>query len=60
MTIFTQLASVEIEERRLDDNDYVVLLAAFLGAGHQSTTSAMASLVYEVWAESHTAAIGST
>lgn len=45
----TQLASVEIEGRRLDDNDYVVLLAAFLGAGHHSTTSAMASLVYEVF-----------
>ena len=47
----TQLASVEIEGRCLDDNDYVVLLAAFLGAGHHSTTSAMASLVYEVFSK---------
>lgn len=49
----TQLASVEIEGRRLDDNDYVVLLAAFLGAGHHSTTSAMASLAYEVFSKPH-------
>lgn len=45
----TQLASVEVEGRRLDDNDFVVLLSAFLGAGHHSTTSAMSSLVYEVF-----------
>jgi cytochrome P450 len=45
----TRLASVEVEDRALDDNDYVVLLAAFLGAGHHSTTSAIASLVYEVF-----------
>ena len=44
----TRLAGMEIEGRPLDDNDYVVLLAAFLGAGHHSTTSAMASLFYEV------------
>jgi len=47
----TRLASVEVEGRPLDDNDYVVLLAAFLGAGHHSTTSAMASLVYEVFSK---------
>ena len=41
----THLATAEVEGRRLDDNDYVVLLAAFLGAGHHSTTSAMASLI---------------
>jgi cytochrome P450 len=45
----TRLALVEVDGRPLDDNDYVVLLAAFLGAGHHSTTSAMASLVYEVF-----------
>ncbi len=45
----TQLASMEVEGRALDDNDYVVLLSAFLGAGHHSTTSAMASLIYEVF-----------
>jgi cytochrome P450 len=45
----TRLAGVQIEGRSLDDNDYVVLLAAFLGAGHHSTTSAMASLIYEVF-----------
>ena len=41
----SQLASVEVEGRQLDDADYVGLLAAFLGAGHHSTTSAMASLI---------------
>ncbi|MGV3768632.1 MAG: cytochrome P450 [Sphingobium phenoxybenzoativorans] len=45
----TSLADVEVEGRPLDDNDYVVLLSAFLGAGHHSTTSAMASLIYEVF-----------
>lgn len=45
----THLASMQVEGRLLDDNDYVVLLAAFLGAGHHSTTSAMASLIYEVF-----------
>jgi cytochrome P450 len=45
----THLAGIEIEGRRLDDNDYVVLMAAFLGAGHHSTTSAMASLVNEIF-----------
>jgi cytochrome P450 len=45
----TQVANLEIEGRRLDDNDLVVLMAAFLGAGHHSTTSAMTSLVYEVF-----------
>jgi cytochrome P450 len=40
---------VEVEERQLDDADYVGLMAAFLGAGHHSTTSAMASLVNEVF-----------
>lgn len=47
----TYLASVEVEGRELDDDDYVVLLAAFLGAGHHSTTSAMASLIYEVFSD---------
>jgi cytochrome P450 len=45
----TRLANAEVEGRRLDDNDFVVLLAAFLGAGHHSTTSAMASLINEVF-----------
>jgi cytochrome P450 len=45
----TRLAGMKIEGRALDDDDYVVLLAAFLGAGHHSTTSAMASLIYEVF-----------
>jgi cytochrome P450 len=47
----TRLASMQVEGRALDDNDYVVLLAAFLGAGHHSTTSAMASLIYEVFSK---------
>lgn len=45
----TYLAGIEVEGRKLDDDDYVVLLAAFLGAGHHSTTSAMASMIYEVF-----------
>jgi cytochrome P450 len=45
----TQLASMQVEGKYLDDEDYVVLLAAFLGAGHHSTTSAMASLINEVF-----------
>lgn len=45
----TSLADVKVEGRSLDDNDYVVLLAAFLGAGHHSTTSAIASLISEVF-----------
>ncbi|MBS1678261.1 MAG: cytochrome P450 [Actinobacteria bacterium] len=45
----TYLANVEVEGRKLDDDDYVVLLAAFLGAGHHSTTSAMSSLIFEVF-----------
>ncbi|HEY0315697.1 MAG TPA: cytochrome P450 [Sphingomonas sp.] len=44
------LADMQVEGRKLDDEDYVVLMAAFLGAGHHSTTSALASLVYEVFA----------
>ncbi len=47
----TQLASLEVEGRALDDADYVGLMAAFLGAGHHSTTSAMASLIYEVFSK---------
>jgi cytochrome P450 len=45
----THLSTVEVEGRPLDDADYVGLMAAFLGAGHHSTTSAMASLIYEVF-----------
>jgi cytochrome P450 len=47
----TQLVSMEVEGRRLDDDDYVVLLAAFLGAGHHSTTSAIASLIFRVFSD---------
>jgi cytochrome P450 len=43
------LADMTVEGRALDDEDYVVLLAAFLGAGHHSTTSALASMIYEVF-----------
>lgn len=45
----TRLAELEVEGRKLDDDDYVVLFAAFLGAGHHSTTSAMASLIWAVF-----------
>ncbi|MEJ2861737.1 cytochrome P450 [Actinomycetospora flava] len=45
----TEVAHAEVEGRTLDDDDLVVLLAAFLGAGHHSTTSGISSLVYEVF-----------
>ncbi len=45
----TSLANVQVEGRPLDDDDYVVLFAAFLGAGHHSTTSAIASMVSEIF-----------
>ncbi|WP_236796059.1 cytochrome P450 [Amycolatopsis sp. GM8] len=45
----TELGQADVEGRRLDDDDLVVLLAAFLGAGHHSTTSAMSSLIREVF-----------
>ena len=45
----TQVAQLEIEGRAVDDDDMVGLMAAFLGAGHHSTTSAMTSLVNEVF-----------
>ncbi len=47
----TRLASVVVDGLPLDDDDYVVLLAAFLGAGHHSTTSAMTTLIYEVFSD---------
>lgn len=45
----TYLSCLEVEGRQLNDEDYVVLLAAFLGAGHHSTTSAMASSIWEIF-----------
>lgn len=45
----SSLADMTVEGRSLDDDDYVVLLAAFLGAGHHSTTSALASMIYEIF-----------
>ncbi|HEX7781599.1 MAG TPA: cytochrome P450 [Sphingobium sp.] len=45
----SSLADMTVEGRSLDDEDYVVLLAAFLGAGHHSTTSALASMIYEIF-----------
>jgi cytochrome P450 len=47
----TALSTMEVEGRKLDDADYVGLLAAFLGAGHHSTTSAMASLIWAVFSD---------
>lgn len=48
----TYLANVEVEGRRLGDDDYAGLMLAFLGAGHHSTTAAMSSVVYEVFSDS--------
>ena len=47
----TYLSTVEVEDRELGPEDYVVLLGAFLGAGHHSTTSAMSSAIYEVFGD---------
>lgn len=45
----TRLAGAVVEGLPLDDDDYVVLLAAFLGAGHHSTTAGMTTLIYHVF-----------
>ncbi|PXA83920.1 cytochrome P450 [Nostoc sp. 3335mG] len=45
----TRLAGMSVEGRMLDDGDLVGLMAAFLGAGHHSTTSALASMIHEVF-----------
>lgn len=45
----SSLVGMTVEGRVLDDEDYVVLLAAFLGAGHHSTTSALASMIFEIF-----------
>ncbi|AUW58108.1 cytochrome P450 [Sphingobium sp. SCG-1] len=47
----TSLVGLEVEGRALDDDDFVVLFAAFLGAGHHSTSSAMASLIWAVFSD---------
>lgn len=44
----THLATIEVEGKPLADEDCVVLMTGFLGAGHHSTTSAIASLIMEV------------
>jgi cytochrome P450 len=45
----TYLTTVEVEGRELNDDDYLGMVTSFLGAGHHSTTSAMSSLIYEVF-----------
>jgi cytochrome P450 len=47
----SSLAGMTVEGRTLDDEDHVVLMAAFLGAGHHSTTSALASMIYEIFVD---------
>ena len=42
------LATVEVEGKPLTEEQYIVLLGAFMGAGHHTTTSAITSMVYEV------------
>ena len=44
----TRLATMEVGGRPLGDKDYMLLMMAFLGAGHHSTTSAIASLIFSV------------
>lgn len=45
----TYLAHIEVEGRKLDEEDYALLLLAFVAAGNHSTVSAMASTAYEVF-----------
>ncbi|MBS1676267.1 MAG: cytochrome P450 [Actinobacteria bacterium] len=45
----TYLTTIQVEGRDLGDDDYLGLVTSFLGAGHHSTTSAMSSLIYEVF-----------
>jgi cytochrome P450 len=45
----TYITTVEVEGRELGDDDYLGMVTSFLGAGHHSTTSAMSSLIYEVF-----------
>ncbi len=45
----TYLTNVEVEGRKLDDGDYIGLLYGFIGAGHHSTTTAMANLIFDVF-----------
>lgn len=47
----TYLSTVEVEGREPGPEDYVVLLGAFLGAGHHSTTAAMSSAIHEVFGD---------
>jgi cytochrome P450 len=45
----TRLMQTHIEGRLMTDEDLHTLMAGFLGAGHHSTTSAMTSLIHEVF-----------
>lgn len=51
----TILATTEIEGRVLQDAELVSFVAAFLGAGHHTTTSAMTSLIYEIFSSAQVA-----
>jgi cytochrome P450 len=45
----TYLSAVEVEGRTLGDDDFVAILTGFLGAGHHTTTSALSTLIYQVF-----------
>ncbi|WP_433709295.1 cytochrome P450 [Nocardia sp. CA-084685] len=47
----TYLSNIEVEGRSLEDDDYVALFTGFLGAGHHTTTSAMSSLIHDVFSD---------
>lgn len=45
----TYLANVEVEGRPLEEEEYVGMFYGWFGAGHHSTTSAMVSLIFDVF-----------
>lgn len=45
----TYMSAVTVEGNVLDDDGIFAILVGFLGAGHHSTTSALSSLIFEVF-----------
>lgn len=53
----SSLATRQVEGRPIEEEDYILLLSAFLGAGHHTTTSAMTSMINEVFSRPELAAL---
>lgn len=45
----SSLATREVEGHPIGEEDYILLLSAFLGAGHHTTTAALSSMINEVF-----------